>query len=264
MDNWWDESEVALDETLRWQIGPRSLWITRTEREWKLATTVGQESLAREVAKPADEPDGEGIDTQRFASQSDSGLLRLAPVSADRPVVVKTRQPFSVPPGAEATLFMSVPLWFRVYLGGSSTELVDEPIVRPSDTWFGPSTMEGELCYASQTNALLHLADVPVRPHRAVVVARIRNSATSSLKVGKLKIPVQHLSLFESDGGSLWTQALTLERRGETDNASVRLDGKPTHIITAKRVAPPRTRMSKGFLLDAFGGLFVKKGESSE
>jgi len=264
MDNWWDESEVALDETLRWQIGPRTLWITRTEREWKFATTAGSGSPGNEVAKPADAPEGEGIDTQRFAAQGDSGLLRFTPVSADRPVVVKTRQPFSVPPGAEATLFMSVPLWYRVYLGGNSTALVDEPIFRPSDTWFGPNTMTGELCYASRTNARLRLADVPVRPHRAVVVARIRNSAASPLKVGKLKIPVQHLSLFESEGGSLWTQALTLERREDTDDASVRLDDKPTHIVTAKRVAPPRTRMSKGFLLDAFGGLFVKKGESSE
>ena len=265
MDSWWGDYEVAANRTLRWQLGPKTLWITRGDSEWRVADAEGPDRLDARlvIAEPAEEPagDDDGIDVRRFASRSGNRSVRLGPALPDLPVVVRTTQPFFVPAMQEITLFLSAPLWFRVYLDGRETELVDTPIARPSDTWCGPDTMTGELCYALRTSARLHLENLPRRPHRAISAVRIQNNAPSALHIEKLKVPVPYLSLFVSHEGYLWTEALTLEREDDSGGTKVRLDDRPTQIVATERIAGPRKKMSKGFLLDAFGKLFVKKGK---
>jgi hypothetical protein len=264
MKPWWGEFEFALGQTLRWQIGPKALSISRAEGEWIVASEEGRDRLDRRltVAEAAAKLIGDEVDVERFAVRDDSRTLRLVPALPDRPLIVNTAKPFFVPANEAATLYVSVPLWFRVLLAGSDAELVDSATARPSDTWFGPDTLSGEFCYASRTNARLHMGDLPFRPHRAVSTVRIRNYAASTLPLEKLKVPVQNLSLFASDEGHLWTETLTLERKENSENASIRLDSKPDHGVAATPVAPPRSKISKGFVLDVFGRLFgSEKGE---
>jgi hypothetical protein len=267
MDKWWGDYEIAPDQTLRWQLGPKTLWITRADSEWRVARADGRERDERPmIAEPSAEPagDDDAIDIKRFASRSGSRAIRLRPALPDLPVVVRPTQPFLVPAMEETTLFLSAPLWLRVYLDGRDAELVDTPTARPSDTWFGPDTMTGELCYALRTSARLHLENLPRRLHRAISAVRIQNNTPSVLPIEKLKVPVPYLSLFASEEGHLWTEALTLEREDESGGARVRLDDKPTRIVATKRVARSRKKMSKGFLLDAFGEFFAWKSKKDD
>ena len=94
---------------------------------------------------------------------------------------------------------------------------------RPSDTWFGPSTLEGELCYESKTAVRFNLDNVPRRPHRAISVVRIRNRTDTQLSLERLKIPLPNLSLFGTEDGQLWTESITLERDEDGENATVKL-----------------------------------------
>jgi hypothetical protein len=265
MDSWWGDYEVAANQTLRWQLGPTTLWITRGENEWRVASAGGQHRLDERlvIAEPAEEPAGDDIEFTRFASHSDKRSLRLGPALPDLPVVVRPTQPFLVPTMEETTLYVSVPLWVRVYFDGREVELVDIPISRPSDTWFGPDTMTGELCYASRTSARVHLEHLPRRPHRAISAVRIQNHAPSVLLIERLKVPVPYLSLFASDNGHLWTEALTLESAKASEGTNVTLDDKPTQMAATQRVAGPRKKMSRGFLLDAFGDFFLRKGKEA-
>jgi hypothetical protein len=261
---WWGDYEVGKNKTLRWQIGPKILWISRDQQEWRIASIEAQDLLDSRliVAETTKEPNGDDIDVWRFAVQSESNTVRLVPALPDRPLVVKTTKPIYLPSMEEAILFVSIPLWLRIYVGEGSVDLMDSAIVRPSDTWFGPNTMKGDLCYASQTSARLHIENLPLRPHRSITSVRIRNNSTLKLHIERLKIPVNNLSLFSSEKGHLWTEALTLERVEDTDRANVQLDKKPTLIKESTLVTQPRTKISKGFLLDAFGGLLAwKKGE---
>jgi hypothetical protein len=263
MDGWWGDYEVAAKQTLKWQLGPMTLWITRGDNEWRVARAGEQDRLDRGliIAEPAEEPAGDDIDVRRFASGSENRSIRLGPALPDLDVVVRTTQPFFVPTEEETTLYVSVPLWVRVYFDGREGELMDVPLFRPSDTWFGPDTMIGELCYALQTSARLHLEHLPRRPHRAIAAVRIRNSAPSVLLVETLKIPVPHLSLFASDKGQLWTEALTLEHVKGAEASHVKLDDKPMQLAASQRIAGPRKEMSKGFLSDAFGRFFGRRGK---
>lgn len=67
--------------------------------------------------------------------------------------------------------------------------------IRPSDTWFGPTTSEGEPCYASKTVCRLRVEDVPLRPHRCLTKVTLRNRADDSLSLDRLKLPVNALAL---------------------------------------------------------------------
>jgi hypothetical protein len=258
MKPWWGDFEFAPGQTLRWQIGPKALWITRADGEWIIASQDGRDPLDNRltVAHAAAELADDDAEVKRFAVRDDSRVLRLVPALPDRPLIVNTAKPFFVPSSESATLYVSVPLWFRVLLAGSDAELKDTATVRPSDTWFGPDTLSGELCYASRTSARLHIENIPLRPHRAVSTVRIRNGAATRLPLEKLKVPVEHLSLFSSEEGHLWTEPLTLERKGNSEKAAIRLVSRATIGDATRPIAPPRLKASKGFVLDVFGRLF--------
>lgn len=259
--SWWGDYEVVTNQTFRWQIGPKILWISRGDKEWKVTSKEAQDPLDNRsiVSETTNAPDGDDIDVLRFAVQSESNAVRLVPALPDRSLIVKTTKPIFVPSMEETILFVSIPLWLRIYIGGGSTELVDSAIVRPSDTWFGPNTMEGDLCYASQATARLHIEDLPPRPHRSISSVRIKNNSEFKLHIERLKIPVSNLSLFASEKGHLWTEELTLEHVDETGRANVQLDKKPALTIQSTLIAEPRTKISRGFLLDTFNGLLDKK-----
>jgi hypothetical protein len=260
---WWGDFEVGVRETRRWQIGPSNLWISRGDGEWRVAREDVEDSLESqvEVAVPDHEPVREDIEVSRYATQSSSTRLTLMPAMANRPVIVKSDRPFFVPRDQEVTLYISVPVWLRILVGEDGIELEDTPIVRPSDTWFGPDTLSGELCYATRTSARLRLENLPVRPHRAIVSAQVRNHADTVLHLRRLKIPVGHLSLYVSDDAFLWTESLTLDREENGETAQVELGREPHQVNIVERLVGPRQHISKGFLLDAFGGLFTKRGD---
>ncbi len=266
---WWGDFTVPKDSTLRWQIGPTTLWIHRTARDWRLASLSGSDPFDSRlgIAEPlreGDERPAEGTVT-RYALRDEDDTVHLVPAHADRPVIVNAERPFFLPPGEEATLYIGTPLWVRILVGRRAVELTELPLFRPSDTWFGPNTLSGELCYAARTTARLQLENLPLRPHRAVSAARIRNRANTSLPLEKLKLPVKHLSIYCSEAGHMWTEQLTLERQADSEHANVRLDGKPTRIVGAVTfVSPPREKISKGFLVETFGGFFAKKPEKKD
>ena len=69
-------------------------------------------------------------------------------------------------------------------------------IFRPTDTWFGPDTQSGSLCYASRSFHRVRLAQVPTLPHRATIEVVVHNLSDSMLSLERMLISVQHLSLY--------------------------------------------------------------------
>jgi hypothetical protein len=196
---------------------------------------------------------------KRFGFRKASGQLELRPALADRPVVVNPEIPFALPAGEETSLYVSVSLWLQIHTGNPASLLLEEPVFRPSDTWFGPSTMEGELCYAGRTGARLNLENLTVRPQRAICAVRIRNRAATLLPLQRLKLPAPNLSLFTSAEGHLWTEALTLDRDQDGELASLRLGkGPPREARDPVHVNGPRARIERGLLVRTFAGHFAR------
>lgn len=281
-DSWWGELQLAPGDTRRWRIGPLTLWLTRLAHELQVAHASDDDPLEGQLeaavpCAPEEVPDD--ASRMRFAFSGRGGRLRLQPLLAERAVVVHPESPLLLPPGENATLFVSSPVWLALQFGAPPRTLLELPSLRPSDTWFGPDTRVGELCYAMKTAGRLSLDELPLRPHRAITPVRIRNRAPDALLLERLKVPLPYLSLYRR-GGRLWTNHLTLVREQDGDLAALQLGrGAPEEAGTlapekspeprpetgpaagpeadrAERLAPPREAAGSSMVLRAFSRLF--------
>jgi hypothetical protein len=243
-----------------WRVGPLEIWLQRTKREWRIGTRSngdpGDSSLI--VQQAADDPglDRNTIEWLRVGFRGTRDTIELAPALAPRPLVVRPDIPFNLPQKEETTLFISSPLWIRIKLGQPGVDVLDIPVYQPSDTWFGPSTIEGELCFALRTRARLNMEQLDTVSHRVFSAIQIKNMGISILDLERLKLPMPNLSLFAAKDGRLWTETIKLNRREDGDLAELRLDKKPpAQVQPAELVSGPRGKAEKGVLIRAFGDL---------
>ncbi|HET7650349.1 MAG TPA: hypothetical protein VFL15_06585 [Gammaproteobacteria bacterium] len=241
---WWGEFSIAMQSMGCWHIGPLEIWAQHMAGEWRLAWRSGEE-LMQPVARveldvPIRQPEP-GMQICRFSMRETGKPLWLLPALADRPVVVRPETALSIPSGEEVTLFVSTTLWVAVYANPQAPMLIEMPSLRPSDTWFGPNTRQGELCYASRTLAHTQIENVVPRPHRAVTPVQIRNHGNEALLLERLSVPVPLLTLYQNEAGDFWTQSIMLERTGRDDQARLHLGNVPLPAgMAARQVAAPR------------------------
>jgi hypothetical protein len=239
---WWGELAIPGEDAVQLRIGPMLMWMRRVEGDLLLATTQLNESMHpnfEPLAESADDVPPEGSTLHRFAGVR--GRVRLTPRLADRPIIARPEMPFWIPSGADVTVYVSAPLWAVVSTG--EIELMELPLFRPSDTWFGPSTIQGELCYAVQTSLRRQLSMMPVRPHRAITAIQIQNHGPDSLRVQRIRLPVHLLGLYSSPD-TLLTRGVILERTGPNDDATVKLEA----LLVSGQLSPPRQPEESRFL----------------
>ncbi len=263
--SWWGSFSLEIGQTARWRIGPLDLWVQRHANEWRLVHESSgdplDESLVRTI--PATDVDPDRFeDVQRFAMSGTGSRLTLKPALADRPVISRPSTPFHLPAGEEATVFVSTPVWLGFRVGDGDGKLLRElAVARPSDTWFGPNTREGELCYTSRTYFVLDRDNLPGLPHRATTAVRILNRADEELTVDRMRLPAPQLGLYATPSGQLWSQDVTYERT-EGDDAELRVRSKrPRSVADASLVAEPRVPVRGNLVVRAFSSLFDRGAE---
>ena len=280
--HWWGETVLAVGGVVRAVAGPLTLWARRHPREWAIMTTSGSDGTAGEAERGHEVPEDdvpEDAAVRRFSFSESPPALLLRPVLADRPVVVRPESTLSVPSGERVTLFVSTPVWVTISVGRPSRgrrrrgrkpntrrdeDALEDVLLteiathRLSDTWFGPSTLVGELCYASRTAGRLTIDELPIRPHRAVTPVTIDNRAATPLLVQRVLVPVPTLALFADQDGGLWTQGVSLTREADVDQAVARVDSAPPTVARgpAERLAEPRTAALATSVVRAFSRLF--------
>lgn len=258
---WWGNFSPKEGDIGRWQIGASTLWLTRYPQEWRIAhhqnsddPLVPKISYNTTVSHHNIHPSAK---VYRYGFRHAPKTLNLQAVLADRPVVIKPREPFQVQSGEEITMYVMTPLWIRVSVSEANNQLRDFPSFRPSDTWFGSSTIEGELCYASSTKGRLRLEDLPDTPNRAITPVKIRNRSKSNLLLERVKLPVQYLALYRNKN-DLWTQSITLSREQNTDNAVLQIrKGAPTEANEAEQLTTPHLKAENNLVVRAFSRLFT-------
>ncbi|SHJ61124.1 hypothetical protein SAMN02745165_02759 [Malonomonas rubra DSM 5091] len=258
--NWWGDFPLPVNESLRWTIGSFSLQVLRREKEWLIWHQKTTETIADhevwQIEKNRD-LDLESGDVQRHIFSSTENQFSISPRLADRAIIVKTAKPLNIQPKQQIDIYVSTPLWFAVTVHKAKIDLQEVPIIRPSDTWFGSSTLAGELCYASTTQGRLYLSDLPQRPHRAISPVRIKNQAEKPLLLTQFSLPTPYLSLFDTDQGGLWTEAITLLNDDDTDMAKVSFSDSPlTPYAKAKKICKAREKKERNMLLNTFSTLF--------
>jgi len=257
---WWGRFSVPLHGGLGWRIGPFELGVFREDREYRIHHFRGEDPLSDvlSAAEPREDvPEcPEEWSALRFALGEAGGTVLLEPAGPDRTVVSRPETPLGVLPGERVDLYVSTPLWVRVYAGEAALPIVDLPSVRISDTWFGRDTREGMLCYATRTAARLHLDNLPLRPHRAVTKVTVENRASAILQIERLNLPMPSLGLFSDAAGHLWTASVTIRHEERSGESAVSLGTTPGREAgEANPISEPRESPHKGLLQKGLGAL---------
>lgn len=241
---WWAPRELRRGSRLVLELGPIKLELGHGDGEWLLWSQTCSEEEGPGRSRIAVRRGLPEEVHERFVHDGPDRQVMLAPVLGDRSVVARPRQPVYLLSRQEVTFYLSTPIWLKIMVGTAQMTLRELASVRLSDTWFGPSTRVGELCYANRTHARRNLAELTLRPHRAITPLRIRNNAHEALPLEKISLPVPMLPLFGAEDGSLWTQRATLARDEVSDLASVRVESMKDNVDPygrpLTRVAPPR------------------------
>lgn len=256
---WWTPIELAVGEGRRWRLGTLELVLLRSDSEWHMAHRHLPDDEVVLGAWSVDsvlELGEESANTERFASDPSARQVQVLPRVAERSVVASPRVPLHVLPNHEAKFYVSSPVWVEVYVGPPLVALRSVPAKRLSDTWFGPSTREGEVAFALKTQARVHLAEIPKQVQRAITPVVAKNRADTLLSIDRLNLPVPYLSIFHTDEGDLWTEAVVLEHREDTDMAGLAIDpGAPQEARGGAHLSDPRTTADEHLLVRAFSSI---------
>jgi len=280
---WWGGVDVAQGAAASVRVGPARIVAQRRAHEWRVYVERDDEwgetraARARRLTRvdADDVPSGTPILRASFADSP--GHIVVNAAQADRPVVVRPESPLAIQAGETVTLFVSTPVWIVLTIsrrrpggkakgkGAADSEtlrLIEVPSERPTDTWFGPNTRTGELCYATRTSGRLDLADVPQRPHRIVTPVRIENKASDALELQRVQVPLPLLAVYRDAHGALWTNGVTLTRDTGGDLAAVRVDGSPPRTTAGgvERLSEPRSVVTGSAVVRAFGRLLRGEG----
>ncbi len=235
---WWGPTEIGDGDAVSWGIGACSLWLGRRGQEVMVGMGETHDPMDTRFERTdgPSRPPG-GLKLRRYVTPGDEPL-HLVPRPPDRPVVARPETPFTILPGARVTAFVTTPVWIEAKAGHV---LFDLPSIRPSDTWFGTSPREGDLCYAIRSLLRLKQDTLVRAPHRATTVVRITNTGGDPLLLERVRLPLPECSLYVDGSGMLWTAAVEMVRSAGND-ASVRVvtggpdEAGPTRLVSAGRI----------------------------
>ena len=256
---WWGILNVPENNSFMLNNAAFILAVEHKAKEWCIHVKRNSELNIEESDKNFTHSIGEFTpvycgDISRHIINGNTNSLQIKRSLADRTVVCRPKSPITIVPGASVVIYLSTPIWLTIGLAGNKNILLKEVATqRLSDTWFGASTREGELCYASQTVGRLDIDKLPLRKQRAITPLLIKNEADNDLIFERIALPVPSLSLFSTKSGQLWTQDVSLIRENDGDFAKVKL-GRPQPDSTY--INGPRVEFGHGQLIRAFSAIF--------
>lgn len=214
--------EVKQGQTLHWRIGPLGIWIYRSDVELCVCSEEYHGDAPEQVcAEPANAP--EDARWHRWNLEGMDGVFALRPVMPDRPVVVRPEAELSFCSRSEGVFFARIPFFVALYPcpDASGEPLCEIPTRTMSNTWFGPDTTRGELCYGMRTSARRSLEGVEPAGHLVICPIRLQNSSDEILDFERLSIRTEHLSIF-SYKDRLWSSRIEMVFRGHKKNDQIK------------------------------------------
>ena len=250
--DFWKQYEIIENEILCLNLRTICIWCMKNGSELLISHRKtddhdNQEHLLAEAP--------EDLDWLRCAVEKKTIKLRFLPVFPDRSVVVKPELAFRLIEGAQARIFIRVPIWIKIELVTKKSEMLFElPSVTLSNTWFG-SFLEGELCYWISSGARRTIEPEPDRPYLAICSVQIVDATDEELLIEKLCLRVQNLSMFY-DGQQLWSDQTKVYYKGKTAISQIEVAHvPPKEAPGSKLISKPRVVLKKGITARTFSTL---------
>jgi hypothetical protein len=241
MTTWWGNFTLEENQRRFWQVGPLSLSIERLPQEWRLATEICETSEDVKIALEDHTRSAKNdLPFKRFVFQKSDSLVNLIPILADRAQVSRAETPFYLPAGESVIIYVSSPVWIRIEAGEQRIKLDEIPTLRQSDTWYGPNTCEGELCYFSPMFCRTQLAELTMRPYRIISPVVVHNNDKQALLLERLSLPLPYLSVYADNQSNLWTEEIIVKNEPNSIHSVRHGKGAPHVAPYAKLISAPR------------------------
>ncbi|WP_158969203.1 hypothetical protein [Paraglaciecola sp. L3A3] len=221
MKKWWGDIGFKLNETKTWRIGNRKISVQRKGAEWIIWNEeTQQESFEQLILEDGVSELSTDIQPKRYLVEKTADFIKALPLLANRSVIVRPSSTLNILPGEKIELFVSSPLWLAFYSQNNKLPISDLPFWLPSDSWFGPSTMVGELCYSKYTDARVTLDNIQKRSHRAITSISISNEHDELLTIDRISLPIPFLNLYVDATEQFWTDKVCLIHHLDGDRPS--------------------------------------------
>lgn len=222
MKKWWGEIDFELNETKTWRIGMRKISAQRKNTEWLIWNQEIEEESFEELVLEGEISVDNSISLipQRYLVEKTQKYLTASPRLADRAFIVRPNSTLNILPGEKIELYVSTPLWLALYNHSGTLPISDLPLWQPSDSWFGPNTMVGELCYSHFTEAKVTLDNIHKRSHRAITTISISNEHDELLAIERISLPTPFLNLYVDATHQFWTDKVSLIHHLDGDRPS--------------------------------------------
>jgi len=257
LEKWWGEFDLPNEQWCLWEIGPMALYVKRSLAELHLAWLQGDDPLEQRadwLQQVDEKPNLDGYEQSRFVFEQSSHRFNLGLRLADRSIIVRPEVPLCVPAGESTTLFVSTALWVCPSMQAST--LLELPLYRSSDTWFGQNTISGELCYMTKSRARTEYTDSINYSHRAITEIKIRNSSDKTVRIDRIRVPVKNLALYEDSSGRFQTDTLLLSVFSNEKDTKMEILELKQQLDDLALVASPRLPIESGIIHQTFAKLF--------
>jgi hypothetical protein len=259
---WWGTFPAQESQALFWEIGPLQLGIERHKHEWRIASNSTNDTDKFSIQIAVEESptfSKKNLEFRRYVFSRTTPNVTLTPVLADRSQVSRAEIPFYISADEQATIYVSSPVWVKIEVGANAIKLDDIPTMRLSDTWHGPNTREGELCYASRTFCRTNLEELTVRANRVLTPVIIHNHDKYPLLIEQLSIPLPFLSVFvDPVTGTLWTEEIVIRNEPHHKHSVRQGKGAPHIAPSASLLSQPRMVLKQNNFINLFYSLLAE------
>jgi hypothetical protein len=260
-ENWWGGITLSLNEYKAWQIGERMIVVQRQKCEWRIwnIESKNENTHPLELVTPSNTDFLSRPPTQRFLVKRTESSITVMPKLADRAMVIRPSSVISILPDQSSYLYVSTQLWIAFALTQNSKPMFDVPLWMPSDSWFGESNMEGEICYAKYSEANVDLSSLKKRSHRVFTCIQIINEHEETLHIKRIKMPMPLLDLYVDDEGQFWSDSICLTHNEDHNKPSFEINRlhKSKDISAYKRLSPARKPSDSNLFLRSIKSLIA-------
>lgn len=248
----WEPINLSTERNLRLQLGPLDVYMKQCGDELNIGwmyTPSNENKLTLDIESPTSPPE---IEWRRWIGGVAFDEIIFKPVTPDRPIVVRPEMPVSLLPRQKAKFFVGVPAFISICAGKEAKQLCEIPTSILSNTWFGESTVSGELCYGLKTTAKREEKNLLYHPFRIICPVQIKNVSSEILDIESLCLPVRHLNVYMG-ANRLWGNEETVEFRGKKKwGRVVSKPGPPPFDQASKLLSRAREQSHKEIAFNVF------------
>lgn len=257
IEDLWKEHQIGEDiPALRFVLDKLHVWIQHRNGEIWIARQFMEPDLDNNNDVIGSDPEPpEELTWSRWAFESDIKNISIKPVFPNLPIVISSKFPLHVSPGARIQVFCRIPAWIRIELRDPEYILTEIPVMGLSRTWFG-NPFEGELCYWVTTHARRSLENVEPKSFYVNCPIWITNKGKEDLNFENFCLRVERLGIHRVEN-ELWTGETNIVHHGGDSNSDITMTRElPSYLGDGVLLSEARNPFQTSFAIRTFKKLF--------